>query len=256
MSEDLFYSARLRLDRAGEHLLNLESQIESFSNEKPYTPFKEPDPTDSKYEIFKVRLTKRFPFQWRILATEIIEHARASLDHATWASAFLRTRNPNLEFGYFPFAKDAAHLVNRIKGLCKDCPPEIQTLLASFQPYKGGNDLLYVLNDMSGLSKHALVTFMANASAGGEIRGLGLTGPLQFFEPLLLDPVKNEISYARVPLTTHFEHDANFAIYPSLDYREHTSAEPAVLVLDAMIKEAARLVFMIKNECRRIGLIK
>jgi hypothetical protein len=255
MNDDRFYSARLRLARAGEHAFDLKTQIERFSSEKPYTRIKELEP-DGKHEIHKIRLIKRFPFRWRVLATEVIEHARASLDHATWASAYLATKNPNLEFGTFPFAKSEEFIANRIKGLSKDCPPEIQTLLARLKPYKGGNDLLYILNDMCNLSKHALVTFMTNASAGGEIRGLGLTGPLQFYDPLILDPMKNEIPYARVPITTHFDHDVDFAIYPSLDYRGDASAEPAILILQMMIKEADDAVTAIESECRRIGLIK
>jgi hypothetical protein len=115
---------------------------------------------------------------------------------------------------------------------------------------------LYVLNDMCNLSKHALVTLMANAAAAGQVMGLGLTGPIQFYDPLLLDPVKNEISYARVAKTVHFDHEVDFAIYPSLDYREHTSAEPAILVLLEMIREAERVVGEIEAKTREIGLIK
>jgi hypothetical protein len=191
MDYDPFYSARLRIARAQEHLQDLETQINSFFGEKPYTRVVEDDP-DGIHEIHKIRLTRRFPFRWRILATEIVEHARSSLDHATWASAYLRTNNPNLEFGVFPFASDATKLANRIKGVSKDCPPEIQALLGRLQPYKGGNDLLFALNDLCNLSKHALIMFIAGATAMGEIQGVGLTGPIQFYDPLVLDRAKNE----------------------------------------------------------------
>jgi hypothetical protein len=256
MSDEHFYSARLRLARAKEHLFDLKTRIDGFCSKEPYTRFKEPDPTDSNYEIHKVRLTERFPFRWRILATEIIEHARSSLDHATWASAYLFTGNPNTEFGYFPFVKDAKFLANKIKGVSKDCPPEIKTLLAAFQPYPGGNDLLYALNGMCNSSKHALITFITNATADGQISGIGLIGPIEIYEPLVLDPMKNEIAYARVPLTTYFEHEIDLTIYPSIEYRERTSTEPATLILHWMIKEAEKIVSAIEAKCRHIGLIK
>jgi hypothetical protein len=171
MDYDPFYSARLRIARAKEHLQDLKTQIDRFFSEKPYTRIIEPDPDDT-HEIHKIRLTKRFPFRWRILATEVIEHARSSLDHATWAAAYLKTRNPNLEFGTFPFVRSVDCIDAKIKGVSKDCPAEIQALLREFEPYKGGNEVLYVLNDMCNLSKHALVTFMAKAWASGEMRGL------------------------------------------------------------------------------------
>jgi hypothetical protein len=85
---DGFYSAKLRIVRAQEHLNDLKAQINRFFGEKPYSRIVEPDPNGT-HKIYKIRLTKPFPFRWRILATEIIEHSRASLDHATWASAFL-----------------------------------------------------------------------------------------------------------------------------------------------------------------------
>ncbi len=75
----LFYSAQMRIIRAEEHLKNLESQINDFFAKAPYAYVAEPDP-DGVHEIHKLKFTERFPFKWRILATEIIEHARASLD--------------------------------------------------------------------------------------------------------------------------------------------------------------------------------
>jgi hypothetical protein len=254
LGPDSFYSAKLRLGRAQEHLKDLETQINNFFNEKPYTRITEPDP-NGIHEIYKIRLTKRFPFRWRILATELIEHARASLDHATWASAFLHTKNPNLQFGFFPFAKSVAFFEDRLKGVSKDCPPEIQALLRTFKPYKGGNDLLWVLNDMCNLSKHVLVAFVAGATVSGTIKGAAFGGPIEFIEPLLLDPVTNEIPYIRILRGTTPQHDIDFAIFPTIQYREFTSEEPAIWVLGTMINESIRVVLDIQAECRRIGLI-
>jgi hypothetical protein len=255
MDYDPFYSARIRIARAQEHIQDLETHIGRFFGEKPYTRIVEADPNGT-HEIHKIRLTKRFPFRWRLLATEVIEHARASLDHATWATAYLRTKNPNFRFGLFPFASDAAHLAAKIKGISKDCPPEIQALLAMFKPYKGGNDLLFVLNDLCNLSKHALITFMASAWASGEIRSIPFVGGgIQFYDPMLLDPAKYEISYARVLKGAYFDHEVDLTLHPTIDYRENTIAEPAIMVLNAMIHEADRIVSAIEEETRKIGLL-
>jgi hypothetical protein len=252
LGPDSFYSAKLRLARAQQHLNDLKTHIDNFFRENPYTRIAEPDP-DGVHEIHKIRLASRFPFLWRILATEIIEHARASLDHATWASAYLHTKNPNLEFGVFPFASDETALVNRIKGTSKDCPPEIQALLRTFQPYPRGNELLFALNDMCNLSKHALLTFMANATMTGVVTGTG-GGTIQFLEPFRLDPVRYEIPYMRVLKGADLQHDPDFTIEPLIQWREYTSEQPAVTVLDAMIQEADRIVREIESRCREIGL--
>jgi len=255
-ADSIFYSAKCRLARAEEHFNDLKARITQFSSEKPYTRVCDPDPNGT-HEIYKLRLTKRFPFRWRILATEIIEHARASLDHATWATAYARTRNANLEFGYFPFVRAPEFLDDRIKGLCKDCPPEIQTLLGSFEPYPGGkSDTLWVLNDLCNLSKHALLTFIAKAVATGTLSGTAFRGPIEFLEPMILDPVKNEIPYLRVLKGTATDHNFEAAIYPLIEYRDLTSEESATNVLGAFLDAAGLAVRDIEAESKRIGLVK
>jgi hypothetical protein len=89
-----FYSAHIRIERAKEHLKDLESQIAQFFAEKPYALAVEDDP-DGLHKIHKLQFTKRFPFRWRILATEIIEHARASLDHAAFGAHLVARGDPN-----------------------------------------------------------------------------------------------------------------------------------------------------------------
>jgi hypothetical protein len=255
---DPLYSAKLRIERAEEHLNDLEAKIHEFFLENPHSRVTEPD-SDGIHEIHKFRFTKGFPFRWRILATEIIEHLRASLDHATWATAYLSTKNADLEFGVFPFSKDSTHFDNRMRGVSKDVPAEIQTLLRTFQPYKGGNDLLFILNDLCNLSKHALVAFVAGATAHFEVSGVAspeLAHGVQFYDPPEWDRAKNEVKFARTRLGTKLEHQLKLGVYVALEYREITSTEPATAVFDAMLREVQRIVLAIEAESRRIGLIK
>jgi hypothetical protein len=253
LGPDAFYSAKFRLRRAQEHLDNLKTQIDLFFGEKPYIRVNEPDPTGT-HEVYKIRLIKTFPVEWRILATEIIEHARASIDHATWASAYLHKRDPNVEFATFPFAKDPEHLNNRIKGASKECPQEIQDVIREQKPYTGGNGLLCVLNDMCNLSKHALLTFLAGARVGGLVKATAADGAIDFFDHLILDPKSNEIPYMRLLKGSELQHEVEITPYPSLDYRGMMSEEPAVKVLSDMIEEATRVCLAIQKKCGEIGL--
>jgi len=257
MADDPFYSAKLRTARAEEHLDDLESKIDSFFGEKPYTQAVDPDP-DGIHEIYKVKLTKQFPFRWRLLATEIVEHLRASLDHATWATAYLKTGDPNIEQAAFPFAKTADDLDNSMRRRSKNIPTEIQALLRTFQPYKGGNNDLYDLNDLCNLSKHALIAFVACTAHTGEISGAGSEWdePVGYYNPPVWDRAKNEIPYARVKRGARFDHKLKLRVYVSLDHRELTSADPATAVLDAFLREVQRVIGAIEAESRTIGLIK
>ena len=109
---------------------------------------------------------------------------------------------------------------------------------------------------MCNMSKHALLTFMATATATGTITGRAFPGPIQFIEPILLDPVKNEIPYMRVLKGTNPEHDPDFIIQQLIEWGENISEEPAIYVLHAMIEEADRIVGAIVAECRKIGLVE
>lgn len=253
---DPFYSAKLRIERAKEHLNDLEAKIGSFFAENPYTRVVDPDP-DGVHEIHKIRLTQRIPYRWRILATEIIEHLRASLDHSVWATANLHNGSLN-EFNVFPFSSDPIKFEQRMGGIAKDVPTEIQALLRAFKPYNGGNDDLYTLNDMCNLSKHVLVAFIAATAQSGEIRSASTSEwdrEIGYYNPPVWDRAKNEIPYARVKRGASFDHHIKISVYISLEYRELTSTEPATAILHAFLCEAERVVLAIEAESRRIGLI-
>ena len=179
--ESPLFSAQLRLARAHEHLDDLEARIDKFFAEKPYTYLVEFDP-DGIHAIHKIQVTKRFPTNWCLLATEIVEHIRASLDHAVFAT---RTKDPT-NFAAFPFGRTPEDFKNSIAGRSKDTPTEIQTLLRSFDCYKGGNDVLYSLNELCNASKHGLIMLVAGATYSAEIKGSGASwaGGVQFLEPL------------------------------------------------------------------------
>jgi hypothetical protein len=255
LGPDSFYSAKLRIGRAEEHLKDLEAQIDSFFGEKPYTRVVDLDPNGT-HEIHKMRLTKPFPVRWRILATEIIEHLRASLDHATWATAYLKTANADIEQTAFPFARTLADLDNSMRRRSKNVPAEIQAILRTFKPYKGGNDRLFALNDMCNLSKHTLITFIAGALANGEVRGSGWGGQVEFFDDLTLDRTKNEIPYARVKKGLHFDHEIKITVYPAIEHRETQTAHPAVIFLETMCAEVRTIILAIELESLKIGLLK
>src|ERR1700686_642182 len=103
----------------------------------------------------------------------------------------------NSNYAAFPFGKTATDLDNSVRGRSKDLRPEIQTLLRSFNTYKGGNDLLYTLNDLANDCKHGLIAFIVGAVAGIEVVPNlppdALVG-VQFAEPPMWDGENNEIA--------------------------------------------------------------
>jgi hypothetical protein len=134
--------------------------------------------------------------------------------------------------------------------------PEIQTLLRTFDAYKGGNDLLYTLNDFANQCKHGLITFIGGAVAGGEVRGIGWTGGVEFADPPIWDGEKNEIAYARVKLGTNFEYQGKLRVFVAIPNTDHLAGIGATGILDKIGAEVARVVDEIEAECRRLGILK
>jgi hypothetical protein len=248
--ENPVFSAWLRLGRAHEQLDDLEAKIDRFFAEKPNINLTELDP-DGIHIIHKVHIREYFPANWCLLATEIVEHLRAALDHAVYAT---RTKDPT-RHAAFPCARIATDLDNRMRGFSKDTPPEIQSLLRSFNCHEGGNDVLYFLNELCNASKHGLIMLIAGATLSGEISGTGASwaGGVQFFDPLTWDGEKNEIRYARTKRGVEFEHQGKIRIYVALKDAEGVSPIAATAVLDAMLRECERVVSAIEVEGNRIG---
>jgi hypothetical protein len=254
---DPLESAKLRIGRADSLLNQFVAELELFFDKNPprHAPKLNPEKT---HVIHKLMIPERFPVGWNILATEIIEHLRASLDHATFATFRLSTGKMDSNFAAFPFGKTATDLDNSVRGRCKDCPKEIQTLLRGFNAYQGGNDLLYTLNDLANDSKHGLVPFVGGAVLGGEIASTAanLANGVEFYDPFIWDSLKNEIIYARVKAGTDFEHKGKVKVSISIPNTEQLPGGGATGVLDQMGAEVARVVDDIEGKCRDIGLIK
>lgn len=162
---DPLSSAKAVFRRAQKHITDLESAIDGFKTGKPYTLLTEYDPGIGKH-IFKAKFNTDYAEDVSCIMFDAIQNLRASLDQMTDAIAH-RHRGASNHFAQFPFAKDAAHWPNRINGLKNDLPEEIRALFSCFQPYKGGNDMLWAMHYMVNIKKHSSlipVGFGAGAS--------------------------------------------------------------------------------------------
>jgi hypothetical protein len=249
---DPLYSAKLRIERAEELLDQLFADQNRFFEQATVTEVVELD-ADETHELYKLAVSERFPIKWRVLATEIV--LRAALDHAAFATFFLRSGGLDTKYAAFPFGKSASELDKIVKGRSRDCPKEIQTLLRSFNAFEGGNDLLYTLSKLANASKHGLITFIGGALAGGQLTMKGPKGGFDFDHPVTWDGEKNEIVYARVKGGTKFEQQGKLQVYPLIPGTEHLPGITSTGVLSKIGEEVARVVGEIEHESRRIGIL-
>jgi len=169
---DMFASAKSVLRRADHHITDLDSVIGSHALDKKYTYRAEHDSISGKY-IHKIVFSSGFSDDISCIMFDAVNNLRASLDQMTYAVAMKHKpgRDPRA-FHPFPFAGDLAHWPNKIRGLKNDIPSEIIAVFTSFKPYKGGNNILWALNEIANIKKHAI---LIPAAFGGAMISIPVT---------------------------------------------------------------------------------
>jgi hypothetical protein len=250
---DPLSSSRQKLARAEKHFVDLKMEISEFSQQNPYEQVAEPHPDKPGFTIEKVRMTKEIPATIADLTADIAISLRSALDNAGYAIAVASGVN-NPKHCAFPFAGSAAQMANAL-GRSKDIPEKIQSLFCGFQPYKGGNDLLWVLNEVANTDKHKMVIPIGHGLAryGASVRG---TGFFSMPDPHVWDRAKNEMKLIELgPGATH-RYDFGFQFFIAFHDIEFIDGQSVVKVLMQFGNIAERLLLGMETECRRLKIFK
>lgn len=252
---DPFLSAKLRVGRAKEHIATLQRMGHEFWNRCPYTFVAELNP-DGLNKTYKFRLTEPVPAVFDFLVIEAVEHLRASLDHATYATAVLGgKRDPKA--AYFPIADTAASLETDVmrRGRCKDLPPQIVAFLRSLEPYhRGKGAAAWTLNKICNSSKHRLITEVGMDTGGSSINLLHLP-PGGWLVPQVWDREKNEIAYFACPKEAEPKYSFDVGFFIVFGPVEPVEGQPAIPALAAISEKITEIVLSIEAESCRLGLI-
>jgi len=254
---DPFSNSKSKLTWAKENLLpDLDRRIREFHNLDPYDKVVEPDPEQPGWEVYKIKLVKPFPEAFGNLASDIVFNLRSALDVAGYSIA-VAIGKPNARNSAFPFAKDIANMASSI-GRSADLPPEIQSLFVGFQPYRGGNDLLWALNELCNGNKHKFVTPIAQVMHQGPGSARGYGRPFSMPDPPVWNSAKNEMEVVRFgPLvvpdaTWHYQFD----FYPFIAFHEIpvVQGQPVLGILHQLCLKVENLLMAIEAECRRLKI--
>lgn len=248
-----FSSPRMRVARAKEHIRNLDRRVKRFFDAKPYARVTDRD-VDGLNDVHKVKLTKNFPAGVTSVAAEAIEGLRSALDQVAFATAVV-SGVKHSKSAYFPISSSVAELDNVIKGRCKDIPPNIVSLFRSFNPYKGGNDLIWALNSACNTSKHGIIVPVGMAAAGMHIKHMTISGSGAIPAPVW-NSEKNEIVFATTGPDTEFQYDLNISFFVAFGEVDGIGGQAAIPLLNAIAGEVNRIVLAVEAEAKRIGLCK
>jgi hypothetical protein len=251
---DLFRSPKRRIASAKQHIQYLEAGIKAFLDSKPYAHVVEPD--IDGFEAHKVKLTQTFPDGLINEAVRAAEDLRAALDQAGFASAVASGKS-NPKNTYFPIANSATELETSIigRGRCKDLPPDILALFRSFKPYKGGNDLVWAVNQVANGTKHRLLIPIGMQTNAVRTSHLGSSGYAKRLGGDQWDADKDEMVFAVVSPGSNVQYNMQLAFIVAFGPIETIFRKPAVRVLGRMTAEVERIVLATEAECRRLNLL-
>jgi hypothetical protein len=134
---DPFDSPKRTLAWAKRHLNSFNTILSQIATDNDGRYVIEPNP-DGVTESHKVKLADEFS-DLACIIFDFTNNLRSVLDQAAFQIARIHTGSDVPKSASFPFCSDATKLASKIKGGCKDLPPEITALFETFKPYKAGN---------------------------------------------------------------------------------------------------------------------
>lgn len=255
---DVFSSPKGMLGRANRQIEQLDTEINVFMKEKKRSFVVEKD-VETGELVHKIKFTAMLSEDLPHIVFEAANNIRSTLDQMGFAIAVAHTGDAAPKSCKFPLGPTEADMRNNAKGGCKDLPPEITALFVSFKPYKGGNNILWSLNELANTPKHKLLFPVGVMGLGHNVSYFTGGGPGQTlkFDLPRFKREKNEIEFLRTSENAKVNYNLNLAFTVALDdVDEMIAGQHPVHVLSVMAREVAEVLNRTETACRRIGLIK
>jgi hypothetical protein len=151
----MFESARLKVDRAKQHIRELEALSRNIPDDS-YTVTVEANP---KTGIHSVKFSSNpLSPQFALVLGDAITNLRSSLDHVFAEATGVESERVGQSF--FPIRENREGLIGSIQGRLKKrsiSQPLCDLILDQVCAYQGGHPTLWALNKLANIDKHRLL---------------------------------------------------------------------------------------------------
>jgi hypothetical protein len=157
-SNHVFNDILAKLDRANKHISDLNSLWDACRVAHPNLLRIERDPQSGDVHYFVEDMTP-IPIEISLIAGDSIQNLRTALDHLAYAMVERAGGKVNSQTS-FPIFKSAADYADAKDGVTRKVSglsSFAMQKLALHQPYKGGNDKLWILHCLNNIDKHRLL---------------------------------------------------------------------------------------------------
>jgi hypothetical protein len=163
-----FSGVWIKVERAKEHISDLEALVERFDQAEPYRvlSYCELDTGDLVYEV---KVSDQPPLRWSAIVGDAIHNLRSSLDLMVCET--IRAKGNMVKEGHgFPVFKSADKYAKAFKsgppGQVQGAPKKVVDFIKAANPYKGANNPLWRLHQLDIVDKHKLLVPVGAAHKG------------------------------------------------------------------------------------------
>ncbi len=150
-------SAREKLKRANLHLGSLNRVLRRFAANDPYRiGFRVIREDETRYATAYVDVWNPLPASMPLIVGDICNNLRLALDHLLW-QCWLDVDPGFDRSAFFPIVKSPELFDATFRQEISGLPGAQRTLIEQAQPYKRGNNLLVILNEMDQMDKQRLL---------------------------------------------------------------------------------------------------
>lgn len=220
--------------------------VTSFVATEPYTHITEPY-SDGIQQLHIIKLTKGLPVGFRIAIANVINNLRSALDLGWHSLLTLSDTIRPTDEAKFPFADNITKFNGMLTRGFKKFPDEIKVLARSFQPYKGGDDLLWALNRICAGNKHKMLAPVAILPPMGLLNYPGIPCPMR-------NRSKDEIICFLTDAKFNNDIDITFDI--AFDEVDIVKGQPVLTVLNTLSDKTQDILLALEAEAIRLGFIQ
>jgi hypothetical protein len=253
MSRNPFESAQSRIRWAKDDIKHFKKRSDIYVKKNPYSRVIETDPKGR--EVHKVKLVTPMPDALNSRVVKASEGLRAALDLAATAVASANGA-PTGTKTHFPFCAKESDLKSRLNSACKFIPDDIKKLFAAYKPYQGGDDMLWVLNELANSSKHTIVEPIGIHVGSAQINEVTMqSGNLGGYVAVpRWDRTKNEMVLGACSPGSKFDYKVKFLFTIAFGDVPIVASQPVDGVLDALAGKVQQIVDATAEVYRRLGL--
>jgi hypothetical protein len=164
MTADRIRGVRLKIERAKEHVRDLDAAIGDFLRDEPYRLGAKPHPVvEINHTTLYVAEVKPAPGRLSLLMGDAIHNLRSALDHLAWQLVEAGGGRPDRNT-YFPICDTAQQYASAIgKGEIQKITPEARDIIQSVQPYVTVEQTLWLIQHLDIVDKHRLLLTVVSA---------------------------------------------------------------------------------------------